>query len=165
MVGFDVKDYGNIDHGYAATVHKSQGSSAIEFWPRSAGQFWPTPRPSTYGSPIGSGGLLWTGKPKWICLSISVGSMSLVSALSDPMYGGNRDMAGWKLVGFPGAYDSYAQEIERWGLDWRRPPVPISGSAGRSGAVSGGTRFSPLRPSESPSGGSLTAAWYFPCRR
>jgi Ti-type conjugative transfer relaxase TraA len=24
-VGFDVKDYGHIDHGYAATVHKSQG--------------------------------------------------------------------------------------------------------------------------------------------
>jgi hypothetical protein len=33
--------------------------SAIEFWPRSAGQFWPTPRPSTYGHPDGSGGLLW----------------------------------------------------------------------------------------------------------
>jgi gluconate 2-dehydrogenase gamma chain len=48
---------------------------------------------------------------------------------SDPMYGGNRDMAGWKLVGFPGAYDSYAQEIERWGLDWRRPPVPIQADA------------------------------------
>ena len=55
--------------------------------------------------------------------------MSLVSALSDPMYGGNRDMAGWKLVGFPGAYDSYAQEIERWGLDWRPPPVPIQADA------------------------------------
>ena len=25
VVGFDVKDYGHIDHGYAATVHKSQG--------------------------------------------------------------------------------------------------------------------------------------------
>ena len=25
QVGFDVKDYGHIDHGYAATVHKSQG--------------------------------------------------------------------------------------------------------------------------------------------
>jgi ATP-dependent exoDNAse (exonuclease V) alpha subunit len=24
-VGFDVKDYAHIDHGYAATVHKSQG--------------------------------------------------------------------------------------------------------------------------------------------
>jgi putative transposase len=31
---------------------------------------------------IGSGGLLWTGKPKWICSSSSVGSMSLGSARS-----------------------------------------------------------------------------------
>jgi gluconate 2-dehydrogenase gamma chain len=27
----------------------------------------------------------------------------------DPVYGGNRDGAGWKLVGFPGAYWSYAE--------------------------------------------------------
>jgi hypothetical protein len=59
-----------------------EGGSAIEFWPRSAGQFWPTPRPSTYGHPDGSGGLLWTGKPKWICSSSSVVSMSLVLARS-----------------------------------------------------------------------------------
>lgn len=45
---------------------------------------------------------------------------------SDPLYGGNQDMVGWKLVGFPGAYDSYAQEIERHGLEWRRTPVPMS---------------------------------------
>ena len=56
--------------------------NAIEYWPRSAGQFWPTPRPSTYGHPDGSGGLLWTGKPKWICSSSSGVSMSLVSARS-----------------------------------------------------------------------------------
>lgn len=48
---------------------------------------------------------------------------------SDPMYGGNKDMVGWKLVGFPGAYDSYAQEIERHGLEWRPPPVPMQADA------------------------------------
>jgi hypothetical protein len=31
--------------------------NAIEYWPRSAGQFWPTPRPSTYGHSDGSGDL------------------------------------------------------------------------------------------------------------
>jgi hypothetical protein len=28
-----------------------RAGNAIDFWPRSAGQFWPTPRPSTYGQP------------------------------------------------------------------------------------------------------------------
>lgn len=30
----------------------------------------------------------------------------------DPMHGGNRDFAGWKLIGFPGPYMSWSDEIE-----------------------------------------------------
>jgi gluconate 2-dehydrogenase gamma chain len=30
---------------------------------------------------------------------------------SDPVYGGNRDMAGWKLIGFPGAYANYYELV------------------------------------------------------
>ena len=32
---------------------------------------------------------------------------------ADPIYGGNRDMAGWKLVGFPGARYDYRDWVER----------------------------------------------------
>lgn len=28
---------------------------------------------------------------------------------SDPVYGGNRDLAGWKLVGYPGAQRAYTE--------------------------------------------------------
>jgi gluconate 2-dehydrogenase gamma chain len=43
---------------------------------------------------------------------------------SDPIYGGNRDMAGWRMIGFPGAYYNYRRflpardrlEIEPVGL-------------------------------------------------
>lgn len=45
---------------------------------------------------------------------------------SDPMYGGNRDMVGWKLVGFPGAYASFSNDIERHGVPWRGQPVSIA---------------------------------------
>jgi len=45
---------------------------------------------------------------------------------SDPMYGGNRDMAGWKLVGFPGAYASFSNDIERHGVAWAGQPVSIA---------------------------------------
>jgi gluconate 2-dehydrogenase gamma chain len=45
---------------------------------------------------------------------------------SDPIYGGNRDKIGWKLVGFPGVHASYANDIERHGVAWMRPPASIA---------------------------------------
>jgi gluconate 2-dehydrogenase gamma chain len=45
---------------------------------------------------------------------------------ADPIYGGNRDKAGWKLVGFPGVHASYANDIERHGVEWTRPPASIA---------------------------------------
>jgi gluconate 2-dehydrogenase gamma chain len=35
----------------------------------------------------------------------------------DPIYGGNRDTAGWRLVGFPGAHWGYAPEQMALGYD------------------------------------------------
>jgi len=55
----------------------------------------------------------------------ALSDLTMEGFFSDPLYGGNKDMAGWKLVGFLGSYASYAQEIERYNLEWRRPPVPI----------------------------------------
>lgn len=45
---------------------------------------------------------------------------------SDPLYGGNRDMVGWKLVGFPGAMASFANDIERHNQPYTRAPVSIA---------------------------------------
>ena len=45
---------------------------------------------------------------------------------ADPIYGGNRDKIGWKLVGFPGVHASYANDIERHGVAWTRPPASIA---------------------------------------
>ncbi len=33
--------------------------------------------------------------------------------LSDPIYGGNRNMAGWKMIGFPGARYDYRPYVDR----------------------------------------------------
>ena len=46
---------------------------------------------------------------------------------ADPVYGGNKDMAGWKLVGFAGARYDYRDYIERYGETYPLPPVGISG--------------------------------------
>jgi gluconate 2-dehydrogenase gamma chain len=48
---------------------------------------------------------------------------------ADPMYGGNRDMAGWRMVGFPGAYAQFAQWVGRHGARFDRPPLSIDMSA------------------------------------
>jgi gluconate 2-dehydrogenase gamma chain len=37
---------------------------------------------------------------------------------ADPVHGGNRDMIGWKLIGFPGAQMSYRNEITQYGQPW-----------------------------------------------
>jgi gluconate 2-dehydrogenase gamma chain len=33
---------------------------------------------------------------------------------SDPIYGGNRDKAGWKMIGFPGVIATHAQDIVKY---------------------------------------------------
>ncbi len=48
---------------------------------------------------------------------------------ADPIYGGNRDMAAWKMIGFPGARYDYRDFIEKHNEDLRLTPVSITGSA------------------------------------
>ncbi len=45
---------------------------------------------------------------------------------SDPMYGGNRDKAGWKLLGFPGvASSAYVEHMKKHGVPYLAEPVSI----------------------------------------
>jgi gluconate 2-dehydrogenase gamma chain len=44
---------------------------------------------------------------------------------SDPIYGGNRDKIGWKLVGFPGVAAAYTGLIEKHGVPYDALPVSI----------------------------------------
>jgi gluconate 2-dehydrogenase gamma chain len=46
---------------------------------------------------------------------------------ADPIYGGNRDMAGWKMVGFPGYRYDYRNYVRRYNEDYKLPPVSIAG--------------------------------------
>jgi gluconate 2-dehydrogenase gamma chain len=50
--------------------------------------------------------------------------------LSDPIYGGNKDMAAWKMIGFPGAHYNYRDWVSRHG---ERVPYPTVGIKGRPG--------------------------------
>ena len=46
---------------------------------------------------------------------------------ADPIYGGNRDMASWKMIGFPGARYNYLDWIERHNEPYPLPPVSLAG--------------------------------------
>lgn len=50
---------------------------------------------------------------------------------ADPAYGGNRNMAGWRMVGFPGAYAQYIDVVEQHGMAYARPPISIADSHAR----------------------------------
>jgi gluconate 2-dehydrogenase gamma chain len=49
---------------------------------------------------------------------------------SDPIYGGNKDMGAWKMIGFPGAHYDYKEWVARHG---ERVPFPTVGFKGRPG--------------------------------
>jgi gluconate 2-dehydrogenase gamma chain len=46
---------------------------------------------------------------------------------ADPVYGGNRDMVGWKMIGFPGARYDYRDWVERHNERYPLPPMGIMG--------------------------------------
>ena len=46
---------------------------------------------------------------------------------SDPIHGGNRDMVGWKMIGFPGIRYDYRDWVHRHNERYPYPPVSIAG--------------------------------------
>lgn len=48
---------------------------------------------------------------------------------ADPIYGGNRDMVAWRMLGFPGPYADYYELIDQYGIKLDREPVSIGHGA------------------------------------
>jgi gluconate 2-dehydrogenase gamma chain len=48
---------------------------------------------------------------------------------ADPLYGGNREMTSWKMIGFPGARYDYRDWVSRHNEPYPLPPVSIAGRA------------------------------------
>jgi gluconate 2-dehydrogenase gamma chain len=49
--------------------------------------------------------------------------------LADPVYGGNRGFAGWKLIGYPGPRYNYTDDIEQYGKPYEAPFVSLGGTS------------------------------------
>ncbi len=77
--------------------------------------------------PIAQGGQLTPNLSLETTQTSSVGATAFFTMLrnwtmagffSDPVQGGNHDMVGWKMIGFPGAHISYAAEIENYNVPY-----------------------------------------------
>ncbi len=51
---------------------------------------------------------------------------TLEGYFADPVYNGNQDMAGWKMIGFPGAHAYYLTEVDRYNMAYERPPASVA---------------------------------------
>lgn len=54
---------------------------------------------------------------------------------ADPAYGGNRDMIGWRMVGFPGAYAQYLDLVDVHGAAYTREPIPMGDQTARQAHI------------------------------
>jgi gluconate 2-dehydrogenase gamma chain len=69
---------------------------------------------------------------------------TLEGFFSDPVYGGNRNMAAWRMIGFPGAYASYYELVDQHGIKVDRAPTSLAEDA------HGHIMTNPGIPAESP---------------
>lgn len=76
-----------------------------------------------------AGGIDLGGVPSNVFFE-SLWALTLEGFFCDPVYGGNRDMVGWRLVGFPGAYANYYAYVDQHNMLFDGPPVSL-GDNGR----------------------------------
>ncbi|MFK0033594.1 gluconate 2-dehydrogenase subunit 3 family protein [Pseudomonas monteilii] len=55
---------------------------------------------------------------------------TLYGFFADPQYGGNKDMVGWKLVGYPGVRADFMDWVDQTSKPYPLPPVSMSGRRG-----------------------------------
>ena len=58
-------------------------------------------------------------------------SHTIAGFFADPIYSGNRDMVGWKLIGFPGAQITYANDILNFGVPFTGPFTSLAAYQGQ----------------------------------
>jgi gluconate 2-dehydrogenase gamma chain len=56
---------------------------------------------------------------------------------ADPVYGGNRDMVSWRMIGFPGSHAGYLGVYTQHGVAFDREPLSIANGRGGHGGSHG----------------------------
>ncbi|MEK2645282.1 gluconate 2-dehydrogenase subunit 3 family protein [Bdellovibrio sp. BCCA] len=65
------------------------------------------------------------GVPSKVFFS-SLLQITMEGFFSDPVYGGNQNMISWRMIGFPGAYGSYYDIVDKHGIKISRAPISLA---------------------------------------
>src|SRR3954469_25268432 len=81
-----------------------------------------------YLDSLQKGGVDLGGVPSKVFFE-SLLEVTIEGYFSDPAYGGNRDMASWKMIGFPGAYADFYELVDKHGIAFNAPPTSLAQDA------------------------------------
>jgi gluconate 2-dehydrogenase gamma chain len=70
---------------------------------------------------------VWTAWTEKLLLATVIRDVQM-GFFADPIYGGNQDMAAWKMIGYPGARYNYLDWVGRHNERFPLGPVSITGS-------------------------------------
>jgi len=114
---------GELFHTAIKAINTELNKSGRAFWEMSPDQ------QDEYLHKLEAGGVDLNGVPSEAFFEQLLG-MTIEGFFSDPVYGGNKDMVGWKMIGFPGAYATYYELIDKHGIKFEREPVSLGQSHG-----------------------------------
>jgi gluconate 2-dehydrogenase gamma chain len=78
----------------------------------------------TYLTSLEKGGIDLDGVPSEIFFDQLL-DQTVQGFFSDPIYGGNKNKRGWRMIGFPGAYADYYDLVDKHGIEFHREPLGI----------------------------------------
>ena len=114
---------GELFHTAVKAINAELTKSGQPFWEMSPEQ------QDDYLHKLEAGGIDLNGVPSDTFFT-QLWGMTIEGFFSDPVYGGNKDMVAWKLIGFPGAYASYYDVIDQHGINFHRDPTSLGQSGG-----------------------------------
>lgn len=109
-------------HTAISAINKDLAQSGTPFAKMSADQ------QDAYLKRLQAGGKDLGGVPSDVFFA-QLWEATLEGFFADPVYGGNRDMVGWRMIGFPGAYASYYDLVDQHGIKLDRPPMSLAEDA------------------------------------
>lgn len=124
-------------HVVLAAISKELATAGTPFAQMSASQ------QDAYLERLDSGGKNLGGVPSEVFFA-HLWQATVEGFFADPVYGGNRDMVSWRMIGFPGAYASYYDLVDQHGIKIDRAPMSLAENA------HGHTHMDPGIPAYSP---------------
>lgn len=104
----------------------------------------PGPGQDTYLTALQNGNADLDGVPAKVFFESLLG-MTVEGYFGDPAYGGNRGMAAWQMIGFPGAHGAYFDWVDRHGVAFNGPPRSLAEAGGHVHAMPGAAPAQPRR--------------------